>query len=206
MAQRYKHEIEALIESQRRSGALGDEFRDSPIMAYLMRLLQDPGSAPGLSSAALAALRGRAIDEIPGRFETQASNLKTSLARRGLLTSAGPASGLAIPQLSGLATAMETTRSNALRDVTLADEEARRGNLQTLLQGGLGIFGNLSQALLGANQQFGQGAMNRANIGAQGNYSPWMEWGMPIIGAAAGAAGSYLGRPPSSTTAGFARA
>lgn len=90
--------------------------------------------AEGLSPQARKTMEARAIESVPERLRAAERNLGTSLARRGLLTGATPASGMASFPLSELAAEREKFRAGSLRDVTLADEDLRQRNRMALLE------------------------------------------------------------------------
>lgn len=97
-------------------------------------------------------MRAGAIEGVPGRFETARTNLKTSLARRGLFGAQNPASGLTADPLARLTSEMERERAGALRDVEQFGFNAEAGLRQNAAQTQLQIA-NLMSGLGGMTQQ-----------------------------------------------------
>lgn len=110
----------------------------------------------GLSEAAKAALTTQALEDVPGRFDEASQNLLTSLLRRG---GAFPAGGEFLQGYGPLLAAREDTRAGLLRDVTLADEEARQKNRQFNIDAQLKALG-LAGDLAGTRSQFDIAGLN----------------------------------------------
>jgi hypothetical protein len=145
---------QGLATAEGRMGGALDRFSQfDPQLQEYSQFGQAPvtGLEGGLSPEALAAMKGAAIDQVPGRFDAAARAIKLRQLRRGG-GGAAPAGGDYSRDLGGLYAAREQERAGALRGVTMEDEKMRRENIlanrqQQLAQRGVGL-----QAMgLGAN-------------------------------------------------------
>lgn len=144
-------------------------------------------TSEGLSPATLAAMRGRALEDIPRNFDAAGGSLRKELSRRGLFGGQTPASGLAANPLIALEVQKLLARSNALRDVDLANEEAlfrnrsqlsvpaRQQSLQAQLGQNQGTLATRGLGLQGATDLLG-GGLNIANL--FGNRLPTLTSGL----------------------------
>lgn len=166
-----------------------------PLMAKLSEMLPgffnlaqsplDIGTPEGLSPEALAALKGQAIEGVPAHFDAASQRLKAQLARRGLTGGTGT-SGLAAGPLGGLEIAKEQERAGALRGVTLADEAARKADLESRRSLAL----NTRQlALSGMSGGFGAGGDLLSKMLQGTDISPFVSGASSALGEAGHATG-----------------
>jgi hypothetical protein len=119
----------------------------------------------GYSPEALAAMRGQAIDAVPGRFDAAARNIRLQQLRRGGGGMA-PAGGDYSRDFGNLYAAREQSRAGALRGITVEDERLKRENIlanrqHALAKRGVGLQAmGLGASINQARSSAIQGAMN----------------------------------------------
>lgn len=110
------------------------------------------GEEGGFSKEALAAMRGQAIEGTARQFGEAQSGLKRALSRRGLYGGSTPVSGLAGRQFSELAQAGAGATSEALRNVTQANEQQRLQNLFNAFNIAAGFPSNPASSIAAGGQ------------------------------------------------------
>ena len=161
-----------------------------PLMAKLAEMLPglfdlaksplDIGTPEGLSPEAMAALKAQAIEGVPAHFDQASQRLKAQLARRGLAGGSGT-SGLVAGPLGGLEIAKEQERASGLRNVTLADEAARKADLESRRSLAL----NTRQlALSGMTGGFGAGSDLIAKMLQSTDFAPFISGASNALGEA----------------------
>lgn len=147
----------------------------------------------GFDAETLAALNSQALESVPAQFEDVRQQLMSSMLARGSGGGALPVSGDYLRNLSQLHVGREGLKANLLRENLIKNALLKLQNRFSAANVKLGVGSQFdpSTFVQGASSALGS-RVSAAKAADEAAFAPWGA----IIGAAGGAAGSFLGRPP----------
>lgn len=147
----------------------------------------------GFDAETLAALNSQAIESVPAQFEDARKQLISSLTARGGAGGALPVGGDYLRNLSQLHVGREGLKANLLRENLIKNALLKLQNRFSAANVKLGVGSQFdpSTFVQGGSSALGS-RVTAAQNAEQAAFAPWGA----LIGAAGGAAGAFLGKPP----------